>query len=97
MHGSVWATHTGKNTQQGCMEDHFMLCGESAGLTPDTNGPPSFPCMKNQLMNVTRVYIYIKKKKRRHVSAHAACEFFHDFVQYSETFRKADYDDVQFK
>lgn len=43
-----------------CGEDHFMLYGESAGLTPDTNGPPSFPCMKNQLTNVTRV---LKKKK----------------------------------
>lgn len=37
----------------GCREDHFMLYGESASLTPDTNGSPSFPCMKNQLMSVT--------------------------------------------
>lgn len=48
-------THREEHTA-GCMEDHFMLCGESAGLTPDANGPPSFPCMKNQLMNATRVY-----------------------------------------
>lgn len=33
-----------------------MLYGERGSLTPDTNGPPSFLCMKNQQMNVTSVH-----------------------------------------
>lgn len=33
----------------------IILCSvERVVFTPDTNGPPSFLCMKNQLMNVTR-------------------------------------------
>lgn len=73
-----------------------MLYGESASLTPDTNGPPSFPCMKNQLMNVTRVYKKTKNKKIADTSSHTwRMSFFQDFVhRVQRDILKADYDDT---